>query len=79
MSGLGNTPLGAFSMDVLFSDVLNFLPSASGGATFCPALGNVSAGEAHVGADPWVPGSGKFSFYTALLGNGKAACCPTFT
>ncbi len=67
VSGLGNTPLGAFSMDVLFSPALNFLPSASGANTFGSALGDVNAGEAEVGADPWVPGSGKFSFYEVSL------------
>lgn len=67
ISGLGNTPLGAFKMDILFSDVLDFLSSGSDVNIFGSALGDVTSGEAVVGSDAWVPGSGKFSFYEVSL------------
>lgn len=66
-SGGSNSLLGAFSLDVVFDPALNFLASGSGANTFGNGLGDVNAGEALVGADPWVPGIGKFSFYEVSL------------
>ena len=70
-----NSLLGAFSLDVVFTPELQFLPSANGTTTFGNSLGDVNLGEADVGAVPWVPGSGIFSFYEVSLLEGTLANC----